>query len=702
MPWTVTCPAPVSFGGPDAFPSALAMSLIRLALLTLVAATLAACGGSRPTTEAPALGPDGTPIVATWTADTLSLLEFDRAYSAADGTVEDSVRTPMERRLDFLDRYVDFRLKVLAAREAGYADDSAYVAEVADYRDQLAGPYFTDRRVLTGIVRDIYDKQAEQIEVSHILFLLSPAAPDTAATFARATALRDSINAGLIAFDEAAARYSEDPTAPQNRGALGFITGGRTVLPFENAAYATPVGQVSEPVRTRFGVHLVKPTDRQPAKEEIGARHILISTNEEVSVDSARTVILGLKERIEAGEDFAALAREFSQDPGSGVKGGDLGVFGRRRMVAPFEEAAFALENVGDLSGPVETRFGVHLIQLTEVADRPTFDEAYDELRELALRLPRTAVRRQAVGREYINDVGGSYDEALVRRAVEQYPADSVLQYVARDGFGPMGQETFATVGDSTFTLSELAPLLARMRYGPHPAGEMIETARAFVDERAVEQAIARLEERDPEFARVFRGYADGVLLFRVAEDSVWTPAREDAAGLRAYYDARPGAFRWPERRRALAFRSTSDSLLRRVAVDLDAGMSPAEALEARAEFMTRSVLRLDTVFVADSSGSTLDAVLTLDVGERSEVALDRAQRVLYVLDAIEPPRDKTFDEARAEVITGYQEEVEDAWEARLRARYDARIYADRVPAVSSAPPPTGPTGRPALVGADE
>ncbi|WP_412067981.1 peptidylprolyl isomerase [Rubrivirga sp. IMCC43871] len=678
------------------------MSPIRLALLTLVAATLAACGGSRPATEAPMIGPDGTPIVATWTADTLSLLEFDRAYTAADGTVEDSVRTPIERRLDFLDRYVDFRLKVLAAREAGYADDSAYVAEVADYRDQLAGPYFTDRRVLTGIVRDIYDKQAERVEVSHILFLLSPAAPDTAATFARASALRDSINAGLIAFDEAAFRYSEDPTAPQNRGALGFITGGRTVLDFENAVYATPIGEVSEPVRTRFGVHLVKPTDRQPAKEEIRARHILIRTDETVSVDSARTVILGLRDRIEAGEDFAALAREFSDDPGSGAKGGDLGVFGRRQMVPPFEEAAFALENAGDLSGPVETRFGIHLIQLTEVADRPSFDEAYDELRELALRLPRTAVRRQAVGREYIEEEGGSYDEALVRRAVEQYPADSLLLYVARDGFGRLGEETFATVGDSTFTLSELAPLLARMRYGPHPAGEMIEAARAFVDERAVEQAVARLEERDPEFARVFRSYADGVLLFRVAEDSVWTPARNDNAGLRAYYDSRPGAFRWPERRRVLAFRSTSDSLLRRVAVDLDAGMTPSEALEARAEFMSRSVLRLDTVFVADSSGSPLDAVLALEVGERSEVSLDRSQRVLYRLDAIEPPRTKTFDESRAEVITGYQDVVEDAWETRLRARYNAHVYPERVPAESSVPREARRTGQPALVGADE
>ncbi len=671
------------------------MSTPRLALLTFVAAALAGCGGSRPA-PAPVLGDDGTPVVATWTADTLTLGAFDTAFAAADGAVADSTQTPLERRLDFLDRYVDFRLKVLAAREAGYADDSSYVAEVAEYRDQLAGPYFTDRRVLDAVVADLYAKQAEEIRVSHILFLLSPAARDTAAVYARATALRDSIETGLISFEDAAAQSSEDPSAAQNRGDIGMITGGRTVLAFEDAAYSTPIDEVSEPVRTRFGLHLVKPTGRGPAKSEVGARHILIRTSDEVSVDSARAVVASLAARVAAGEDFAELAQEYSEDPGSGARGGDLGTFGRGRMVPQFEEAAFALAAVGDVSGPVESRFGVHLIQLTSLPERPTFDEAYQSNRELALRLPRTAVRRQAVGREYIADVGGSYDEALVREAIGQYPADSLQQRMVRDGFGAYGDRTFATVGDSSYVLSEVAPVLARMRFGPHPAGEMIETVRAYVDEKAVAQAVSRLEDRDPEFARVFRSYADGVLLFRVAEDSVWTPAKEDTAGLRAYFDAQPGPFRWPERRRALAFRATSDSLLRAVAVDLDAGMTPRGALLAREAYADRDEIRLDTVFVADSTGSPLDAVLTLRVGDRSEVVLERSRRVLYVLDGIEPPRDKTFEEARAELITGYQDQVESAWETRLRARYDARVYPERVPAESSVAPPET-EGRPTV-----
>ncbi|MEM0963124.1 MAG: peptidylprolyl isomerase, partial [Bacteroidota bacterium] len=523
-----------------------------------LAAVLVASGCSGPRVAPVAFGADGTPIVATWFADTLTLAEFDEAYTAADGAIVDTTTSPLDRRLDFLDRYVDFKLKVLSARDAGYDRDSSYQVEVEAYRDQLAGPYFLDRRVIDGIVRDMYEKQAEELRVSHILFFLSPAASpaDSAATYDRALSLRDSIASGIVSFEEAAARFSDDPSAQRNNGDLNYLTGGRTVLDFENAAYETPVGELSGPVRTQFGVHLVKVTDRRPRRSEIQARHILIRAQSDAEVDSATAVIDSLRARVLAGDDFAELAREFSDDTGSGARGGDLGTFGRGRMVPPFEQAAFELDEVDDLSGPVVSRFGVHLIQLTGVSERPSYEESYTELRQLAERLPRTALRRQELGREFIDAVGGTYDAPLVREAVMQYGEDAARDSVLALGFGDYAERTFATVGDSTYAFDDVIPTLRRTRYGPHPAGEMIEATRGFVEEQAVQQALARLEERDPEFARVFQSYAEGVRLFRVAEDSVWTPAKEDEAGLRAYFEARPGQFRFPERRRVLAFRS--------------------------------------------------------------------------------------------------------------------------------------------------
>ena len=664
----------VRFAGPSRAAFALAGALL-----------LAACGGSRSVSDPATL--------AHWTGGTLTLQEYEDANAATESAVSDSSMTLPERRVDFLERYVDFQLKVLTARAAGYDRDSAYLAEVAEYRDQLAGPYFTDRQILDDIVRDLYDKQAEQVSVRHLLIRVGPyaPAPDSLAAYTRAAAIRDSIAAGAYTFEAAARRYSQDPSVAQNGGALGYFTGGQTVLEFEDAAYATPVGQTAGPVRTQFGYHLLEVMGRRAAPGEVQARHILLRPAGGTAADTAAAVarIDSLRTRVLAGEDFGALARQFSQDPGSAPNGGDLGVFGAGRMVPQFEEAAFALQNPGDVSPPVQTQFGVHLVQLTRRIPRPSFEDAYDGLRQTALRLPRTALKRRAIGREFRESNGGSFNPDVVRAALAQFPIDSAYVRATRDGFGPtFGGQTFAVIGDTVLTVSRLRDVYRRTRVAENPVETLVQVAEDYVDERSVEQAVAALETRDPEFARVFRSYSDGVLYFRVAEDSVWTPAKDDEAGLRAYYDARPGEYRWPARRRTLAFRTPGDSILQVVTDELNAGRTPAEVFATHGG--GRFNLRLDTVYVADSTQTALDRVLGMSPGENSGVVAERSRLAVYVFEAIEPAREKTFEEARAELISGHQEELESAWEERLRERYDAETFPDRVPPAGPPRPPAG------------
>ena len=651
----------------------------------LVSVAAAGCGGTRTAA-------DGAPIVAEWTADELSLAEYEAEYARAEAGLDLAALTPdslAERRVDFLQRYVDFRLKVLEARRAGYDQDSSYLAEVADYRDDLAGPYFTDAEILDGIVRDLYEKGAEQVEVSHILLLAdeNTVPADTLAKLNRLRSLRDSIVAGQIEFGEAAARYSEDPSAQRPdgqigaRGQLNYLSAGQVVLPFEDAMYRTPVGEVSQPVRSQFGYHLVYVTGRRATPQPISARHILIRWPGSTPADSARarTTIDSLRAEIEAGADFAALASEFSEDPGSAANGGDLGEFGPGRMVPSFEAAAFALEDVGDVSGPVETRFGVHLIQLTASGERPSFDEQYDELKRTAQRLPRTSLRRQAVGREEREARGATFAPEAVRGALAGVPADSALAFAAQ-GFGAAEATPFATLDGETFTLGDLSEALrtARLPAADAPEDAIVTFADDYVTEQAVEAAIGSLEDRDPEFARIFRGYAEGVLLFRIAEDSVWTRAGADSVGLRQTFEAGRETYRWPERRRILAFRTPGDSLLRAVSADLRAGMEPGAVFEKhRSE---RFALRLDTLRLADRTDTPLDATFDLAVGESTDVLPERSRLAVYVLDGIEAPRLKTFREARAETISDYQAILESEWSARLRERYSARVYPERLP----------------------
>jgi len=641
---------------------------------------LSGCSGSAPIVQIDPTDPDL--VVAESLGDTLTLSAFEDAYIAADGDPASAMEDSLGAYEDFLERYVNFQLKVRQARELGLDRDSSIIVEMAEYRDQLARPYFTDQAVLDDIIADLYEKQREEIDVSHLLIRTEEnASPeDTLLAFSRVIGLRDSINAGSD-FEEMAFLRSEDPSARRNRGNLGYFTGGRMVQDFEDAAYGAAVSDMVGPIRTRFGYHLIKINDRRPRTADIRASHILIRVQGETEEDTtaARTTLEELETRIEAGEDFATLARQYSDDVASGREGGDLGFFGVGRMVQPFNDAVFALENVGNISNIVASRFGFHLIRLEERKELPTYEEALPDLKRLANGLPRTELRRRQIGEEELEAAGYTFDPGLVDAAIRRFDADSLFLQLRRDGFGDLADASFATVGDSSFTFEVFRMHLTRsgVRPGADQVAQFHTEMHNYLADQGFNHALNTLEERDPAFRALLGQYVDGVLLFRISEDSVWTPAAQDVEGLRAYHTGREDRYDWPERRRVLAFTSPSDSMLTLVATDLDAGHNAQEVL-ARYEESTLT-LRLDTLFIADSTNSPLDAALGLEVGGRSEVVPERSRLAIYYLDAIEAPRLKTFTEARAELVTEYQEVLEGYWVERLRAQYQTTTYPNRL-----------------------
>ena len=652
------------------------------ALAGLLVSLLAGCSSGRVTAPDAADTPDEQ-VVATFAGETLTLGEFEQRYARSVGGRETAAQDSFAAYADFLERYVDFRLKVRQARDLGLGEDSTIQREIDDYRAQLAKPYFLEREVLDGIIRDLYDKQQEEINAAHILLRVdeSAAPADTLAVYEEIAAIRDTLVAGAD-FDSLAVRHSEDPSVQRNQGDLGYFTGGRMIYPFEKQAYATPVGEISPVFRTKFGYHVLKVKDRRPASPQISASHILIRLSPDATAaDSTQALELAasLRERIRAGEDFATLARQYSDDEASGQRGGDLGQFDRTRMVPAFADAAYALENVGDVSDVVRTRFGYHLIKLTGREELPTYDEAYPEIKMIAERLPRTVIRRQAVGQEFRDEVGSTIDSALVRQASAAYHPDSLLRNAVVGRFGSFEGDAFATIGDSTYTFGDFAEYVRGTRIAPQPdqLAQIFKLADDFLNEQAVELAAYQLEERDPEFRRIMEDYADGVLLFRISEDSVWNAAGRDSLALMRYHAEHREEYRFPERRRVVGFYSRSDSLLQVVASALDAGRSPAEieAMTADAE----QDVRVDTVYVSEATDSFFDQALPLDVGQRTAVLPYQSRKAILFLDAIEAPRTKTFEEARAQVVADYQDVLDERLRARLRQKYGAELHPEQL-----------------------
>jgi peptidyl-prolyl cis-trans isomerase SurA len=243
--------------------------------------------------------------------------------------------------------------------------------------------------------------------------------------------------------------------------------------------------------------------------------------------------------------------------------------------------------------------------------------------------------------------------------------------------FDAYGDSTFAAIGDSTFALGQLADYVRTLRLSvsADQRAQLLDLADDYLNEKAVELAAYRLEERDPQFRRIMEDYEDGVLLFRISEDSVWTAAAQDSLGLRRHFEANAERYRFPERRRVVGFYSRNDSLLQVVASGLDEGLTPAELHGRFAE--AGAAVQVDTVYVSQEAGSVFDRAFALNEGQRTPILPYQSRRAVLYLDGIEAPRPMRFEEARAQALADYQDALDAAFRARLRAKYDARLYPD-------------------------
>ncbi|MBY0426894.1 MAG: peptidylprolyl isomerase, partial [Cytophagales bacterium] len=270
------------------------------------------------------------PVLMTVKGKPVLVNEFTYVYNKNNNNSQDKGTDKSVR--EYLDLYTNFRLKVLSAEELGLDTAQSFKTELEGYRKQLAQPYLTEKSVTEKLIKEAYDRSKEEINASHILISVSPDADpkDSLAAFKKISDLRARITKGED-FAKLAKEFSQDPSAKFNGGSLGYFTALQMVYPFENAAYNTPKGEISQPVRTRFGYHLVKVIDRRPSQGEVKVAHIMLRATAGLSAEDS----LGIKNKIDelynklkAGGDWNTLCSQFSDDQGSKGNGGELPLFG--------------------------------------------------------------------------------------------------------------------------------------------------------------------------------------------------------------------------------------------------------------------------------------------------------------------------------------------------------------------------------------
>lgn len=341
------------------------------------------------------------------TADTLLLInntpvladEFEKAFNK-----NRNINIPEKQTLpEYFERFLNFKLKVCAALDAKLDTLPSFKNEFKGYRDQLAQTYLTDKECQDSLIREAWEHTQYDVNVSHIMVLF-PDPQDTLAAYKKIHEAWNKLKSGE-SFEKVAATYSEDPSVKVNSGILGYFTAFRFPYQFERCSYQTPKGEISAPLRTNYGYHIIRVLDRRPSEGEVKVAHIMVMVPQNApdsAWSSARNKILGYYGRIQKGEDFAAIARQNSDDRNSAQKGGELSWFGTGQMVPEFENVAFSL-HPGEISKPVKTAYGWHLIKLLDKRSVPDFNTAKNDLKSRILKDERADIIKRSFTKKLKN-----------------------------------------------------------------------------------------------------------------------------------------------------------------------------------------------------------------------------------------------------------------------------------------------------------
>jgi peptidyl-prolyl cis-trans isomerase SurA len=606
--------------------------------------------------------------------------EFERIYQKNNSSAVYDNKSVEE----YLDLFINFKLKVIEAENLGYDTVKSFINELAGYREQLAKPYFEDKEYHEELLKEAYERTRNEVSASHILIRLEKdAAPkDTLLAYQKIMDIRKRILAGEP-FAEVARATSDDPSAKTNAGYLGWFSAFQMIYPFENVAYNTEVGKISMPLRSRYGYHIVKVEGKRESPGSIRAAHIMVYASKddpELRAEGEKK-INECYERLKNGENFADLAAEYSDDKNTSSKGGDLNWIRSGIIPDDLESKIFSLKDSGDYTEPLPTSYGFHIFML--IGKKPL--ESFEELKpELEKKLARDSRGKQNE-KLLVDRIKNENNFRLYRENLQ--PVIDVLDESIYDGtwdtsFAAELINPVISFGNRDYSQKEFAGFIAaKKQYNKaYTLNDIInERLEQFINEKAIEYEKSMLEVKHPEFKNLMDEYHDGILLFNLTDDMVWSKAVKDTAGLLEFYEKNKNNYMWGDRINLSIYTFEDENLLKKViSIARKRAKKPISVLAVQTSLCGSDTIKC--IQIEDKKLEKDDDSLNKEILWQKGYSLQQKagdkMKVFWVNDII-PPEPKRLNETKGLVTADYQTYLEKEWIKSLRDKYEIVVHED-------------------------
>jgi len=595
--------------------------------------------------------------------------EFLRVYNKNLDLVQDESQKNIDA---YLELFVNYQLKVREAKRLGLDKEAKYVREFNNYKKQLAQNFLTETKVTDALVKEAYERSTQEVKASHILIMIDENDTDTLEVYNRLLELRqrlmnESFEKIQKEVHNGSTVFAED---------LGYFSVFKMVYDFENAAYNTKVGEVSMPFRTRFGYHIVKVFDKRPSQGQVTVEHIMVSHNQTDSTLVPEERIKEIYKKIEQGENFESLAKQFSDDKSSASKGGLLPAFtGGQLSSTEFEDVAFGLKEEGEISQPFETAYGWHIVKLIRKKDIEPFEDVKEEIESKVKRDSRSSLINSAM----VEKLKSKYHVVQNKEALSYFESILTDDFFKNTWKIPeylVKNDAVLTIGDDKYSYSDFGAFLEssqRRYFGKQVPFKIIleNELKAFTEDNVLKYHEDHLEFENKDFANVLQEYRDGLLLFDLMEKQVWNAAVTDSVGLKNYYEEHKNNYMSEDKVDAIVVSGSNRNDIVEAEKLLQKGTS-VEVIKANLNSDGEQNV-IVTTGVLESGHQMLPEDLELKVGISKIYELNDAFHVVQINEII-PKGIKSLEESKGNVINDFQNEIEKKWVETLKTRFKVVI----------------------------